>query len=113
MKKFIQNNMEYVVLIVFILWGLIMIPAVCKAAEPVDTVAFNNAKIEKIISDKYVTAKGKSTIKYYILTTDKVLVPISKTVYEKIQLCGQYGAYCALDAVVSKKTRKIKRIILG
>lgn len=84
-----------------------------RAAEPVDTVAFNNAKIKQVISEKYINSKGKESVKYYIMTIDKLLIPITKTVYEKIQLCGRYGAYCALDAVISKKDKRIKKIILG
>lgn len=103
--------MEYVVLIVFILWGLIMIPAFCNAAEPVDTVAFKG-NIEKVITDTHTTAKGTKTTKYYFMSNG-YLIPTSKTVAEKFVLCKKYGAKCALDAVVSKKTKKIKKIILG
>lgn len=109
MKKFIQNNIEYVILIV-ILWTIFTIPTVCNA-EPVDTVAFKG-NIEKVITDVHTTAKGTKTTKYYFMSNG-YLVPTSKTVVEKFTLCKKYGAKCALDAVVSKKTKKIKRIILG
>ena len=82
-----------------------------KAAEPVDTLAFQANKYE-VVEDVITNSKGKPTTKYYILA-DGYLLPTTKTVCDKIKLCRKHNAKCALNAVVSKKTKQIKKIILG
>lgn len=111
MKKYTQNNIKHIVLIMLILWAIFAIPVICNAAEPIDTIAFKG-NIEKVITDIHTTAKGTKTTKYYFISNG-YLIPTTKTVIEKYVLCKKYGAKCALDAIVSKKTKKIKKIILG
>lgn len=82
------------------------------AAIEKDTIAVSNNAIEKIVTDKGVSAKGKEYIKYYALVNGE-LVSISKATIEKIELCKKYGAKCALAAVRNKQTKSLIRIILN
>ena len=108
MKKFIKNNIGFIVY--SILWVmLLLIPSMCLAAEPVDTLEFSCSRYE-IVEDVTTNSKGAEVKKYYILA-DGYLIPTSKTTYEKIKLCKKYNAKCPLYAIISKKTKQIKRII--
>lgn len=82
------------------------------AAIEKDTIAVSNNAIEKIVTDKGVSAKGKEYTKYYALVNGE-LVSISKATVEKIELCKKYGAKCALAAVRNKQTKSLIRIILN
>lgn len=79
------------------------------ATEKADTIAVNNAKIEKVIVDETTNTKGAKVKKYYILY-DGELISTSKTVVEKYNLCKKYNAKIAL-VIIKKKSNK--RIILN
>jgi len=96
----------------FILMAIISLVCLAvKAAEPVDTIAFT-APIEKVVVDVTKNTKGKEVTKYYFMSNG-YLIPTTKTVMDKYNLCKKHNAKCALNAVVSKKTKSIKKIILG
>lgn len=96
----------------YILMAIISLACITvSAAEPKDTVAFTGT-ITKVVEDTNLTTTGKKTTKYYFLVSG-YLIPTTKAAVEKYNLCKKYGAKCALDAVVNKKTREFKRIILG
>lgn len=111
MKNFIKSNMEDIVFFILILFATFAIPMFCEAAEPVDTIGLKTYP-SKVVEDVTISAKGNKTVHYYFLINNE-LIPTTKTVVNKYNLCKKYNAKLALDAVVSKKTRKIKKIILG
>lgn len=74
-----------------------------------DTIAVNNAKIEKVVADTTKKSNGQTVVKYYFMY-DKQLIPTSRNVVEIYQLCKQYGAECALAMVINRQTNR-KRII--
>lgn len=74
-----------------------------------DTVAVNNAKIERIVENKTTNSKGKAVVKYYFVY-DHQLIPTTKSVVEVYKLAKQYGAECALAMVINRETKR-KRII--
>lgn len=76
-----------------------------------DTVSVNATQIERIIEDKGVSSKGKEYTKYYAIMNGE-LVPVSKTVIDRLNLCKKHNVRCALAGVRNKKTKKITRIIL-
>lgn len=82
------------------------------AAVEKDTVAIRATEIERIVEDKGISSKGKEYVRYYALI-NKELVPVSKNVISKLDLCKKYGATCALAAVRNKHTKKLIRIILN
>lgn len=76
-----------------------------------DTIAIDNAKIERVIEDTTTNAKGKTVVKYYFLY-DHMLISTTKSVVEVYKLAKQYGAECELVMVVNCETKR-KRIIKG
>lgn len=76
-----------------------------------DTIPVNNAGITKVVDDETVNSKGEKTIRFYFFYEGD-LIPTSRSVVEKYNLCKKHGAKCALAMVISKKTKR-KRIILN
>lgn len=83
--------------------------ASAKGTAQNDTIAVDNAKIERVVENKTTNSKGKAMVKYYFIYGGE-LVPTSKLVVEVYNLAKQYGANCALAVVINKETKR-KRII--
>lgn len=74
-----------------------------------DTIAIDNAKIERIVEDTTTNSKGKTVVKYYFVYGHQ-LVSTSKSVVRVYRLAKQYGAECALSMVINRETKR-QRII--
>ena len=85
-----------------------------QAAVKNDTIGIDQKGIVKFVEHKSTNSKGKETIKYFALYQG-YLVQTTKNVKEKVELCSQYGARCALALIGTKtKTGFIpKRLILN
>ncbi len=75
-----------------------------------DTIAVNNASIQKVVLDETTSSNGKKVTKYYFMYENR-LIPASKSVAEMYNLCRKHGAECALVMVVNRKSHR-KHIIL-
>lgn len=77
-----------------ILFILLLCVTVCNAQKAVvDTIKCNNDCIKNIIE---IPSNNKTGVKIFVIYQDKnydidELIPISKSVYDYIQTCNQYG----------------------
>ena len=76
-----------------------------------DTIAIPASEKVTLVEHKTTNGKGKEVIKYFVCVNQE-LISTSKSVAERIKLCEQYNAKCALSIVKNGKTNK-KRVILN
>ena len=83
------------------------------AKEPLDTIGIDQSEISKWIEEPTTNSKGNKVIKYYCLYKG-FLLSTTKTTFEKVKLCNQYGARVALICIGKKVKGKFvpKRITL-
>lgn len=75
-----------------------------------DTVGIGAGVKTELVEHKTTSSKGKVVTKYFVLVGGE-LIPTSKSVAERMKLCKEYNAKCALAIVKSGKNGK-KRVIL-
>lgn len=104
----IKNNMNVVVFITFILFST-LIPAMCNAGTPTDTIPLRINPSEWVL-DTSVNSKGNQTCQYYFIVNGE-LIPTNKTTIKYFDLAKKHHTKCQLYAIVDRRIKRIKRII--
>lgn len=82
------------------------------AATPKDTIVVNNGEITKWIESESTNAKGKKTMKYYVIYKGELVVT-NKASFEKQKLVQKHGAKLKAIAIGSKdKTGFVAKTIV-
>lgn len=96
----------------FIIAAIAFATLSASAATPKDTIVVNNGDITKWIESESTNAKGKKTMKYYVIYKGE-LVATNKASFEKQKLVQKHGAKLKAIAIGSKdKTGFVAKTIV-
>lgn len=68
-----------------------------------DTIYVSQSHVERIVTDTTTTAKGKTRIEYYAITTDGKILKTNKTTAKTIDVANKNGLTIELKIIKGKR----------